>query len=77
MAWPSACLLLSGCRQDMYNQPKAKPYSKSEFFQDGSQRPSSACSHGAIPRRVRERQALYTGLSDEGVLWLSSQHRSR
>ncbi len=39
--WPflAICTLLSlfaACRQDMYNQPKAKPYSASEFFRDGT-----------------------------------------
>jgi len=28
-------LILSGCRQDMHNQPKYVPYRSSEFFQDG------------------------------------------
>lgn len=28
-------LLVSGCRQDMHNQPKYVPYRSSEFFQDG------------------------------------------
>ncbi len=33
-------LLLTGCRQGMYDQPKAKPLSHSEFFSDGqSSRP--------------------------------------
>lgn len=31
----ASLLLLSGCRQDMHNQPKYVPYRSSEFFQDG------------------------------------------
>lgn len=59
--------LLSGCRQDMYNQPKAKTYSKSEFFQDGSSaRPLP--DHTVQYHGARENGAFYTGLSDEGVL---------
>jgi mono/diheme cytochrome c family protein len=29
-------LAFSGCRQDMYNQPRTKPYSETDFFQDGT-----------------------------------------
>jgi mono/diheme cytochrome c family protein len=31
----ASLLILSGCRQDMHNQPKYVPYRSSEFFQDG------------------------------------------
>src|SRR5215831_3004718 len=31
-----AALLLSGCRSEMYDQPRYKPYHASDFFDDGS-----------------------------------------
>jgi mono/diheme cytochrome c family protein len=44
-----ALLLLSGCRSEMYDQPRYKPYHASEFFDDGtSARPLVA---GTVPRR--------------------------
>ena len=41
VALRSACVLLlavtaAGCRQDMHDQPKLKPYRGSTFFADGS-----------------------------------------
>lgn len=63
----SAALALSGCRQDMYNQPKAKTYSKSEFFEDGSSARSLPI-HTVQYHGAHENEAFYTGLSDEGVL---------
>jgi mono/diheme cytochrome c family protein len=57
---------LAACRQDMYNQPKAKTYSASNFFLDGA-------SARALPAHVveyhqsRDDEAYYTGLSN-GVL---------
>lgn len=51
----------------MYNQPKAKTYSKSEFFQDkSSARPLP--DHTVQYHGVRENEAFYSGLSEEGVL---------
>jgi mono/diheme cytochrome c family protein len=65
-----SCLLVaflcSACRQDMYNQPKAKPYSQSDFFPDGtSARPIPA--HAVQYHQPRENEAYYTGLMN-GVL---------
>src|SRR5262245_51221559 len=31
----AVCLAASGCRQDMFNQPKLKPLAKTDFFVDG------------------------------------------
>ena len=60
-----ACLC-TACRQDMYNQPKAKPYSESDLFQDGtSARPIPA--HAMQYHQPRENEAYYTGLLN-GVL---------
>jgi mono/diheme cytochrome c family protein len=61
------CLLgFAACRQDMYNQPKAKAYSATEFFADGTSArpipPHTVEYHGA-----HENEALYTGLTN-GVL---------
>lgn len=66
LAFFAALLLFGACRQDMYNQPKAKPYSETDFFSNGtSARPIPAHTvqyHGAI-----ENEALATGLTN-GVL---------
>ncbi len=59
-------LSLSACRQDMYNQPKAKTYSASEFFADGTSArpipPHTVEFHGAP-----QGEAYNTGLTN-GVL---------
>ncbi len=56
-------LTLSACRQDMYNQPKAKSYSESNFFRDGtSARPIPA--HAVEYRQPRENEAYHTGLTN-------------
>ena len=58
--------LFAGCRQDMYNQPKAKTYSATEFFANGTSAqpipPHTVEYHG-----VRQNEAFYTGLTN-GVL---------
>jgi cytochrome c553 len=54
------CLLLSGCRQDMQDQPRYEPYEASSFFRDGlsSRRPVE----GTVPRGyLRADRQLYTG----------------
>ena len=67
---PSPCLrvlllllcvvALAGCRRDMQDQPKAKPYRSSAFFKDGlSSRPPV---EGTVPRGwLRADKELYTG----------------
>lgn len=56
-------LALSGCRQDMYNQPKAKPYAETNFFEDGTSArplpPGTVAYHQA-----RENEAYHTGLTN-------------
>jgi len=42
------CLLSSGCRQDMHDQPKYKPYAPSNFFEDN--RSSRPLVEGTVPR---------------------------
>ena len=56
----SVLLVLSGCRQDMHNQPKYVPYRSSEFFQDGlseRQQLVNTVARGEL----REDAYLYTG----------------
>jgi mono/diheme cytochrome c family protein len=52
--------LLSSCRRDMQDQPKAKPYRSSIFFKDGlASRPPV---EGTVPRGwLRTEKELYTG----------------
>jgi mono/diheme cytochrome c family protein len=47
----------------MYNQPRTKPYSQSDFFQDGtSARPIPP--HTVEYQQARENEAYYTGLTN-------------
>ncbi len=54
------CLLAAGCRYDMQDQPRYKPYKDSDFFSDGKAMrdlPEGTVSRG----NLRENKALYTG----------------
>ncbi|HSC77434.1 MAG TPA: cytochrome c [Candidatus Acidoferrales bacterium] len=55
-----ALVVCLGCRQDLYNQPRKKPYAASEFFDDGrSARPPVP---GTIARgQLNDDPHLYTG----------------
>ncbi|HEY4360024.1 MAG TPA: cytochrome c [Bryobacteraceae bacterium] len=57
-------LSLSGCRQDMHDQPRYKPLAATDFFGDGrSARPEV---EGTVPRGyLRIDEARYTGKSGE------------
>jgi len=56
----AAGLLAAGCRQDMHDQPKFKPYAKNAFFAD--QRASRPLVDGTIARgHLRDDAVLYTG----------------
>ena len=59
----SAAILLTGCRQDMQDQPKYIPLRPSSFFDDGrSERP---LVEGTVARgHLNEDTALYTGKVD-------------
>src|SRR5215470_14622373 len=58
-------LLASACRQDMQNQPKAKPLGPSEFFPD--RRASRALPAGTVSRApLREDRVLETGIGADG-----------
>ena len=56
----ACCLLLSGCRQDMQDQPRYEAYEQSGFFKDGlSSRP---IVEGTVPRGyLKADSQLYTG----------------
>ena len=56
----AAGLLAAGCRQDMHDQPKFKPYAKSDFFAD--QRSARPLVDGTIARgHLRDDRLLFTG----------------
>ena len=53
-------VLGTGCRQDMHDQPKYKPYRASDFFGDG--RSARPLPEGTVARgHLREDAHLYTG----------------
>jgi len=56
----SVLLVLSGCRQDMHNQPKYVPYRSSEFFQDGLSERQQVV-HTVARGELHEDAYLYTG----------------
>jgi hypothetical protein len=66
--WSALVLLVAlaglGCRQDMHDQPKYKPFRGSEFFSDGrAMRPFVA---GTVARgTLREATPFYTGKSGD------------
>jgi len=56
----AALLLLAGCRQEMYDQPRTKPHRPSDFFADG--RADRQPVAGTIARgQLRDDPHLYTG----------------
>jgi cytochrome c553 len=62
-----AVLVLTGCRQDMYNQPRYKPYAADPFFADG------ASARPLPPHTVARGHAdldtgYFEGQTDEGKL---------
>ncbi len=64
----AACAALAGgaCRQDMHNQPKAKPQSKSGFFADG--RTGRLPVDGTVARgQLRDDDHLYRGKGPDGA----------
>lgn len=58
---PSAyCLLFSGCRRDMQDQPKAIAYRENSFYKDGTG--SRPLVEGTVPRGyLRQEREYYTG----------------
>ena len=67
VALVSGLALVGGaCRQDMHDQPKAKPQSKSGFFTDG--RTGRLPVEGTVARgELREDDHLYRGKSPDGA----------
>ena len=65
----AACLLAggTGCRQDMYNQPKYKPLARNEFFEDyASARPLPPHT---IPRgHLDEDSVFFNGKNEDGTM---------
>ncbi len=60
LACAFAALLVSGCRQDMHDQPRAKPLARSEFFADG--RASRPLVPGTVARgQLREDARVQRG----------------
>lgn len=58
-----AGLTLAGCRQDMHDQPRYKPYRESDFF--GDRRSARPQVEGTVARgMLREDAHLYTGKVD-------------
>ena len=54
-------IALTACRRDMFNQPKSKPLSESDFFQDGSaSRPIPP--HTVARGDLQNDEAFYTGM---------------
>src|SRR5437660_11516732 len=54
------CSLLTGCRRDMQDQPKAIAYRENSFFKDGTG--SRPLVEGTVPRGyLREDRAFYFG----------------
>lgn len=59
----SLIAISAGCRYDMQDQPRYKPYKKSDFFAD--KRSSRDLPNGTVPRgQLRSDKALYTGKKD-------------
>lgn len=60
-------LVAVGCRQDMHDQPKLKPYRASSFFADGSgMRPLPA--HTVARGQLHEDAYFYTGRLPDGSI---------
>src|SRR5437868_4002290 len=59
------CLLFSGCRQDMQDQPRYEAYESSTFFKDGLS--SRSPVEGTVPRGyLRADKQLFTGQNARG-----------
>ncbi len=58
-------LLAGGCHLDMWNQPKQRPLSKSEFFEDGAA--ARPLEDGVVPFGYADRdQVIETGVTADG-----------
>ncbi|NOK62331.1 MAG: cytochrome c [Chloroflexi bacterium AL-W] len=64
VGWIPLCLFLGACHLDMYNQPKAKPYESSTFFEDEvASRPlvSGVVAQGQDPANTVVNQGMVDG----------------
>ena len=66
LTWMLTIFALSGCRSEMYDQPRYEPLEPSEFFEDGTS--SRPLVTGTVPRtdprgmpRVRDESVFLTG----------------
>lgn len=58
-------LAMAGCRQDMHDQPRYKPFAATDFFGDG--RSARPAVEGTVARgHLRIDKARYTGKKDDG-----------
>ncbi len=84
---PISAFCITGCRQDMHDQPRYEPLDKSAFFADG--RASRPLPEGTVARnQLREDAPFFTGktasggeaavstLADQGVAATPSQNAS-
>ena len=63
LALAALALALPGCRQDMHNQAKYRPFAHNAFFDD--QRASRPLVAGVVPRgHLDEDEVFYTGVSN-------------
>ena len=66
MAAGSGLALLTGCRQDMHDQPKYKPYAQSSFWPD--QRSARPAIDGAVARgKLKTDTRLWKGRAADGT----------
>ncbi len=62
-----AAVLLGGCRQEMFDQPKAEAYEASAFFVDGAaSRPLP--EHTVARGHLREDRGYYLGVAADGTM---------
>ncbi len=68
VAWVTLMpLLVAGCRQDMHDQPRYKPYAQSDFW--GDNRSARPLPEGTVARgQLRADAALYTGKAGKDFL---------
>jgi mono/diheme cytochrome c family protein len=66
---PVVLLLLCGCRQDMYNQPRIEPYEESRFFRNGSG--MRVPPPGTVPAGSVEDERLTQGVEGEVLVTTS------
>jgi len=62
-----ALVVLAGCRQDMHDQPRFKPYAETDFF--GDRRSMRPLVDGTVPRgHLNEDEAYHTGFDGKAFV---------